>query len=111
MIQFKIYALYILFVVCLLVYKYILRPVLFSPLSNIPTPHWSCHFSPLWYLWTKWSHNENRLVHQNHVAKGRILRLAPGLISLNCFNGGLKEVYLGGFPKTEFYFRGFAIYG
>lgn len=81
-----------------------------SPLSKVPAPHWSCHIAPFWLWWAKLTHNENRLVYENHMSQGKALRLAPGLLSLNCFEGGLKQIYLGGFPKTEFYFRGFANY-
>ncbi|QKD56843.2 cytochrome P450 [Fusarium oxysporum Fo47] len=62
----------------------------------IPAPHWSYHIAPFWLWWAKLTHRENRLVYQNHMAKGKALRLSPGLASIS-----------RGFPKTEFYFRGF----
>ncbi|TVY70395.1 Cytochrome P450 3A12 [Fusarium oxysporum f. sp. cubense] len=92
-------------------YERIAKPAFLSPLAKIPTPHWSCHVAPFWLWWAKLTHRENKLVYENHMAKGKALRLSPGLVSLNCFEGGLKQVYLGGFPKTEFYWRGFANYG
>lgn len=98
-----------LFVILAAVYELIHRAFV-SPLSKIPAPHWSCHIAPFWLWWAKLSHNENRLVYEGHMAKGKALRLAPDLLSLNCFEGGLKQIYLGGFPKTEFYWRGFANY-
>ncbi|KAJ0130432.1 hypothetical protein HZ326_26464 [Fusarium oxysporum f. sp. albedinis] len=36
------------------------------------------------------------------MAKGKALRLSPGLVSLNSFDGGLKQVYLGDFPRQSF---------
>lgn len=93
-----------------LLFEHVVRPAFLSPLSKIPAPHWSCHFSPIWYWWAKLTHRENRLVYENHMRKGESLRLAPGLLSLNCFDGGLKQIYLGGFPKTDFYTRGFMNY-
>lgn len=44
------------------------------------------------------------------MEKGKALRLSPTVLSLNCFEGGLKQIYLGGFPKTDFYTKGFANY-
>lgn len=91
-------------------FTHVVRLAFLSPLSKIPAPHWSCHFLPFWYWWVKLTHRENRLVLENHLSKGKALRLAPHLLSLNCFEGGLKQIYLGGFPKTEFYTRGFMNY-
>ncbi|CAG9994364.1 unnamed protein product [Clonostachys byssicola] len=81
-----------------------------SPLSKIPAPHWSCHFSKLWFSYVRLTRQENKVVYRKHMEKGRALRLAPGVLSLNAFEDGLKPVYLGGFPKTEFYSRAFNNY-
>ncbi|KAJ9415826.1 hypothetical protein FOXG_16972 [Fusarium oxysporum f. sp. lycopersici 4287] len=97
-------------VLLLAFYERIIKPAFLSPLAKIPAPHWSCHVAPFWLWWAKLTHQENKLVYKNHMAKGKALRLSPGLVSLNCFEGGLKQVYLGGFPKTEFYTRGFINY-
>lgn len=53
---------------------------------------------------------ENRSVYQRHIEDGPVIRLAPNVLSVNCFEDGLKRIYQGGFPKTVFYSRGFAIY-
>ncbi|KAJ4245849.1 hypothetical protein NW757_009704 [Fusarium falciforme] len=98
-------------VLLVIVYERIIKPAFLSPLAKIPAPHWSCHVAPFWLWWVKLTHRENGLVYKNHMTKGKALRLSPGLVSLNCFEGGLKQIYLGGFPKTEFYWRGFANYG
>lgn len=92
-------------------YKFVVHPALFSPLAKIPTAHWSCRFSPFWYYYMKWSHQENATVYRKHMELGSALRLAPNVISINCYEGGVKSIYQGGFPKPVFYFRGFAIYG
>ncbi|CAH0020093.1 unnamed protein product [Clonostachys rhizophaga] len=94
----------------ILIYKFLIYPAFISPLSKIPAPHWSCHIAPFWLWWAKYHHHENFLVQQNHLARGEALRLAPGLLSLNGYERALKPVYLGGFPKTDFYTRGFIIY-
>lgn len=88
----------------------VIYQLLFSALSKIPTPHWSCHFSNIWLWYVRLFHKENELVYRAHMTKGKALRLAPDVLSLNSFNDGLKPIYLGGFPKTEFYTRGFMNY-
>lgn len=92
-------------------YKFLVHPILLSPLAKVPNAHWSSSFSPLWLLYQKWNHYENRAVYNRHMESGPLIRLAPNVLSVNCFEDGIKKIYQGGFPKTEFYFRGFAIYG
>ncbi|KAL3480898.1 cytochrome P450 [Aspergillus californicus] len=91
-------------------YRFLIYPALISPLAKIPTAHWSCRFCSLWINWMRWTSQENRTVYQRHMQLGPAVRLSPTLISLNCFEEGLKKVYQGGFPKPVFYWRGFAIY-
>lgn len=93
-----------------IVYKYIIEKAFVSPLAKAPAAHWSCHISPLWLLWMKWTCWENRSVYSAHMKKGPVIRLAPNLLSINCFEDGLKKIYQGAFPKTNFYYRGFATY-
>ncbi|OJJ42395.1 hypothetical protein ASPZODRAFT_1313769 [Penicilliopsis zonata CBS 506.65] len=92
------------------VYKLIVYPAFLSPLARIPHAHWSSGFCPLWIYWMRWTSRENRTVYERHMRLGPAVRLAPGLVSINCFDEGLKKIYQGGFPKPVFYFRGFAIY-
>ncbi|KAJ5798629.1 cytochrome P450 [Penicillium pulvis] len=93
------------------VFKLILYPAFFSPLAKIPNAHWSCSFSPIWIFWMKWTKQENSRIYKLHLEKGHAIRLGPGLVSVNCYEDGLKKIYHGGFPKPEFYFNGFAVYG
>lgn len=92
-------------------YKFVVYPAFFSPLAKVPTAHWSCRFSSLWYYYMKWSNQENAIVYGKHMELGSAVRLAPNVLSINCYEGGVKSIYQGGFPKPVFYFRGFAIYG
>ena len=92
-------------------YRYIFFPSFFSPLAKIPKAHWSCSISPIWLFWMKWTQQENIEVYKAHMAKGAAIRLAPNLISVNCFEEGLKSIYQGGFPKPDLYWNGFAVYG
>jgi hypothetical protein len=97
-------------VLCIAVYRLILYPALLSPLAKVPNAHWSSSISSAWLLWLKWSHQENLTVYKRHMESGPVIRLAPNVLSVNCFEDGLKTIYQGGFPKPVFYFRGFAIY-
>jgi hypothetical protein len=102
----------VLIVACIaLVYRYLLQPLFFSPLSKIPCAHFSSHISPLWIYYIRYSNVENETIHRLHEKKGPIIRLAPNELSINCYEQGLKTVYTGGFDKTAFYGRRFANYG
>ena len=92
-------------------YKWILHPAFISPLAKVPNAHWSCSFCSIWIYWVKWTKQENNRIYQLHLEKGPAIRLAPDLLSVNCYEDGLKRIYHGGFPKPEFYFNGFAVYG
>ncbi|KAL1619277.1 hypothetical protein SLS56_010220 [Neofusicoccum ribis] len=93
------------------VYRFLIHPIFLSALAKIPAAHFSSHVSNIWLLWVRYSGQENRAVYELHKRKGPILRLSPNQLSLNCFDGGLKQIYLGGFPKSEFYPNGFHNYG
>lgn len=92
------------------IYKFLIVPAFLSPLSKIPAAHWTAHFSPLWILWKRFTNHENEAVYRLHMAHGPCVRLGPNELSLNCFEGGLKQIYLGGFSKTDFYKLGFKNY-
>ena len=91
-------------------HKFLIYPVLLSPLSKVPAAHWSCRFCPIWIYWLRWTNQENRTVYERHMKLGPSLLLGPNLLSLNTFDDGVKPIYQGGFPKPDFYFNGFAIY-
>jgi hypothetical protein len=93
------------------IYKFIVSPAFLSPLAKIPNAHWSCSFSSIWILWMRWTQRENQEVYRHHMAKGVVVRLGPQLLSVNCFEDGLKTIYGGGFPKPSWYFHAFAVYG
>jgi hypothetical protein len=93
------------------IYRYILYPALLSPLAKIPSGHWTAHFSPVWILYLRYTDTENEAVFKLHQKKGPILRLGPNELSVNCYEGGLKTVYLGGFRRPDFYAHRFTNYG
>lgn len=92
------------------IYKFLIHSVFLSPLSKIPAAHPSCHVSPLWIYYIRWSNVANRTLYELHREKGPILRLAPNELSVNCYEGGLKTVYTGGFEKPAWYGNGFSTY-
>ena len=92
-------------------YQYFLYPLFFSPLSKIPSAHFTASWSPLWMLWVRYNSRENRAVHNAHLKYGPIVRLGPNEISVNCVDGGIRTVYSGGFEKPDFYPNQFQNFG
>ncbi|KAI2633000.1 cytochrome P450 [Hypomontagnella submonticulosa] len=91
-----------LIVVALLIYQYVLYPVILSPLSKIPSAHWSCSISPAWILWARFKSRENRTLHAAHKKYGPIVRIGPNELSVNNVET-VKTIYQGGFDKHQWY--------
>ncbi|KAJ4305231.1 hypothetical protein N0V90_000762 [Kalmusia sp. IMI 367209] len=98
-------------VVLFSIYKYLLYPALLSPLAKIPAANFSTRFSSLWINYISWKNLENNTLYQLHQRLGRIVRLGPNELSVDCYKGGLKTIYNGGFSKTKFYHNRFLNYG
>lgn len=94
-----------------LLYKYIVFPVFLSPLSKIPSAHFTSSFSALWILFIRHSEQENCAIHAAHVKYGNIVRLGPNEVSIACVDEGIRSVYSGGFEKWRWYPVQFANYG
>ncbi|KAI2602367.1 cytochrome P450 [Hypoxylon sp. NC1633] len=95
-----------LILIVVLFYKYVLYPAVISPLSKVPTAHWSCSVSPLWILWARFKSRENRTLHAAHKRHGPIVRVGPNELSVmsveavkTIYQGG----YQGGFDKHQWY--------
>lgn len=84
-------------------YRYLVHPVLISPLRKIPPAHWSSPISPLWILYTRRRRNENATILALHQALGPLVRLGPSEVSVNCVDGGIRTIYGGGFEKGAWY--------
>ncbi|KAK8045018.1 hypothetical protein PG993_005042 [Apiospora rasikravindrae] len=82
--------------------RFVLYPVLFSPLAQVPKAHWSCGVSPIWILWARYTNKENRTIGEAHRRYGPIVRLAPNEVSINDMES-VKTVYQGGFDKHQWY--------
>lgn len=98
-------------VVSLLFYRYLLYPVFISPLSKIPNAHVTASFCPVWILWVRYSRIENRTLLSSHERLGQVIRLGPDEVSVNCIEGGLRTIYVGGFEKPDWYANRFGTYG
>lgn len=86
-----------------IVYRYLIYPSFLSPLSKIPSAHFTASWSSLWILWIRYTDKEVRTIHKAHLKHGPIVRLGPKEVSINCVDGGLRTVYAGGFEKPYFY--------
>ncbi|EGD99107.1 cytochrome P450 monooxygenase [Trichophyton tonsurans CBS 112818] len=93
------------------VYKLIIYPAFLSPLAKIPNAHFTSPLSPLWILWRRFRMTGNRTIHAAHMKHGPIVRLGPSEVSINCYEGGLRTVYTGGYEKHEWYPRLFGSFG
>ncbi|CAG8971822.1 hypothetical protein HYALB_00001933 [Hymenoscyphus albidus] len=96
--------------ILIVIYKYILTPLFLSPLSRIPSAHPSCHIFPVWINYIRFFNIENGTLFRLHQQKGPILRIGPNELSINCYEGGIKTIFGGGYEKTSYYPRRFAAY-
>lgn len=101
----------LLAVLAVSLYKIVIHPAFLSPLAAIPAGRWHARFSPLWSLYIRWANIENRTFYQLHQKHGPIVLVGPAELSVNCYEGGLKTIYTGGFLKTDFYAKRFTNYG
>ena len=85
-----------------LLYRFLVYPVFLSPLSDIPSAHWSASLSPLWILAARRHGRENRALLAAHRRLGPVVRVAPGTLSVDGLDG-LKTIYRGGFEKSAWY--------
>ena len=92
-----------------LLYKYILYPAFFSPLSKIPNAHFTSPFSNGWIHWQRYSGRENRAIHKAHERHGHIVRLGSTEVSVGSVEA-LRVVYSDAFDKHEWYGRAFENY-
>ncbi|KAK3316388.1 cytochrome P450 [Apodospora peruviana] len=89
-------------VLVFLAYRFILHPILLSPLAHIPNAHWSSPLSRLWILNTRWTGRENRIRHALHRKLGPVIRLGPNELSISDINS-VRTVYKGRFDKSTWY--------
>ena len=79
------------------------QQILSSPLNVAKDAHWSVKFSGIWLWWHQVREQDTVAVHDAHMRLGPVVRLGPRELSINDYEGGLKPIYEGRLPKTEFY--------
>ena len=95
-------------------YHLLVFPFFLSPLRHIPRAHWTV---PLPYIGSWWiglqryRQRNNAATAEAHARHGPVVRLGDNEIGINCYEGGLKTVYAGGWEKHEWYPRQFANFG
>lgn len=89
--------------IVLVVYRFVIYPVLVSPLAKIPPAHPSAPFTSIWIFWKRHQFKENAALYAAHNKLGPVIRTAPNEISINCVDGGLRTVYAGGYEKSSWY--------
>jgi hypothetical protein len=92
-----------------LAYIFVIRPIFFSPLSRIPSAHFTSHFLNGWIIWQRYLGRETKAIHDAHRRLGPIVRLGPRELSVNSADA-LRVIYSDRFDKDAFY-HAFANYG
>ncbi|KAL4875372.1 cytochrome P450 [Aspergillus karnatakaensis] len=88
--------------VLLPLYRFLLRPLFLTPLSKIPSAHFTSALSGRWIKAIRTAGNEVRTVHALHRKHGPVVRLAPNELSVNSLHG-LRVIYTGAFEKHPLY--------
>ncbi|KAI1170341.1 cytochrome P450 [Nemania sp. FL0916] len=83
-------------------YHHVLYPAIFSPLAQIPTPHWTCAISDAWILYARFRSAENRTLLDAHRRCGQVVRVGPRELSVSSMEA-VKAIYQGGFDKHSWY--------
>ncbi|KAL4782016.1 cytochrome P450 [Aspergillus varians] len=82
--------------------RYLIRPLVLSPLSKIPNAHFTSPLSTRWIQQTRQAGNEVLTIHALHRKHGPVVRLAPDELSVNSLHG-LRVIYTGAFEKHSVY--------
>jgi hypothetical protein len=80
---------------------HVLVSYLSNPLRKIPAAHPLAPFTSLWMSSVRWRKMENATLKDAHDRLGPIVCLGPKEISVNCVQGGIRNVYAGGFEKRD----------
>ncbi|KAH7066474.1 putative cytochrome P450 monooxygenase [Paraphoma chrysanthemicola] len=92
-------------------YRYIIYPAFLSPLSHIPSAHFTCSIHPIWIWWKRRGGRQGiHAIFSAHERKGPVVRLGPNEISVASLDG-LRQIYVGGFRKPKWYAEQFINYG
>ncbi|KAF2812407.1 cytochrome P450 monooxygenase-like protein [Mytilinidion resinicola] len=94
-----ILPLFLIVSISYLVYTFLITPFFLSPLRHLPAAHWTARYSSLWINLQRYRSHENAAIWGAHRHLGPIVQLGPNEVSVNCIQGGLREVYAGGMEK------------
>lgn len=89
--------------VAIFLYHFVVYPNFLSPLVQIPNAHPLAPFTSTWMLWVRYRNKENETILKAHYRHGKIVRLGPREVSVNCVDNGIKTIFGKGFEKTHFY--------
>lgn len=84
------------------IYHWIIYPLVVSPLSKVPSAHWSAPLSSLWILLARKDGYENRHLLKAHQRYGCVVRVGPNALSVDGADA-IRTVYVGGFEKDPWY--------
>ncbi|KIX04208.1 uncharacterized protein Z518_07762 [Rhinocladiella mackenziei CBS 650.93] len=93
-------------------YKFIIRPLFFHPLRNIPSAHWSIPiFGDIWITYQRYLEKNNAVTYAAHLKHGSVVRMGSNELSVNCVENGIRTIYAGGWEKHAWYPQRFGSYG
>ncbi|KZM24227.1 uncharacterized protein EKO05_0005747 [Ascochyta rabiei] len=72
-----------------------------NPVRKIPAAHLLAPLTSLWMSSVRWRRVENATLKEAHERLGPIVCLGPKEVSVNCVQGGIRDVYAGGFEKRD----------
>lgn len=100
------------FLALLSLYKFVLHPILFHPLRDIPSAHWSIPiFGDVWITYQRYMERNNAVTYSAHLKHGTVVRMGANELSVNCVEDGIKTIYAGGWEKHAWYPQRFGSYG
>lgn len=97
-------------ILVLILSKYLIYPIWFSPHAKIPTAHPLAAVSRLWLNHQRSKGRTIKSVYAAHKKQGPIVRLTPNEVSVASLEG-LRKIYLGGFEKDPWYLEEFTNFG
>lgn len=100
----------LVFLLSILIYKYLIYPIFLSPLSKIPAAHPLCTFSERWLQWQQKHERESKSLYAAHEQHGPIVRIGPKEVSVNSLEG-LRRIYTAGLEKHATFYEKFTNFG
>ncbi|KAF2465740.1 cytochrome P450 [Lindgomyces ingoldianus] len=96
-----------------LLYRFLLYPLVVSPLRHIPAANFISRFSPFWILYHRRNGRQavSPITHA-HTKNGTVILVSPTEVSVSSLEG-VKKVYVekGGFGKPKWWAELFLTYG